>query len=127
MKTVLRAAAGFAVAIAIASSAQAGHFIVIPHGTNSGPVTVNNPTTPVTTGVVNHGTITGGSSPGITVTGPIPVTIVNTGTITSNTTGILVTGSSSTVKNTGSIIVTSSGTSNASAVGISMTGGGTVH
>jgi hypothetical protein len=121
MKLVFRTAAGIALAVAIAGSAEA-HFIYIPKNTNSGPITVNNPTSPPTTGIVNHGTITGGSSAGITVTGPIPVTIVNTGTITSSTVGITVTGSSSTITNTGTISVTSSGGSSSSAVGISMGG-----
>jgi len=122
MKSVFGAAAGFALAVAIAGSAQA-HIVFIPHGTTSGPVVVNNPTVPTpTTGIFNHGTITGGTSPGITVTGPVPVTIVNTGTITSNTVGITVTGSSSSITNTGSIVVTSGGGGSSSAVGISMGG-----
>jgi hypothetical protein len=66
---------------------------------NNGPVTAGSPYT----GVVNKGTITGGSSTGLTVTGSAAQKIVNTGTI-SGSTGISVSGASSvTIINRGTI------------------------
>jgi hypothetical protein len=59
-------------------------------------------------GVVNKGTINGGGSTGLTVSGTPSKTIVNKGTIT-GTTGLLVTGSSSKIVNTGVIQGSSTG------------------
>jgi hypothetical protein len=106
-------------ATAVSCAGAEAKTIVIPKGTTSGPIVVNNPTAPPTTGVTNHGTINGGSSPGITITGPTPVTVVNTGSITSSTQGITISGSSSSVTNTGTIVVTSTSTGKSSSVGIS--------
>jgi hypothetical protein len=79
----------------------------------NGPVVV---TTPYT-GVSNSGTVNGGSSTGLTVSGTAAKSVTNSGTITGST-GISVTGSgSSTVVNTGTISATSS---SGRAVGISM-------
>jgi hypothetical protein len=95
-----------------------GGTLVIPKGTTSGPVTVTNPPT---TQVINNGTVNGGASPGITVTGPgpTPTTVTNNGIITSDSTGITISGDSSNVVNSGTISVQSKGTSSATATGIS--------
>jgi len=117
----LIAAATVAVLVSPASAAPGGHTLFIPHGVMSGPVVVHNPTVPVTTKIVNNGTITGGSQAGITVTGSTPTTTVNNGSIT-GTTGVSVSGASSKVVNTGTITATSSSSSGStSATGISQT------
>ena len=102
-------------------AATPGMTFTIPRGTVSGPVVINNPTTPLpTTTVVNNGTVAGGTNPGITVTGPTPTTVTNNGAITSTTKGITVSGSpSSTVVNSGTIVVKSS---SGSATGVSQGG-----
>ncbi len=86
-----------AVLCAVSGPALAGKLVLTgPHG----PTVV---TTPYT-GVVNKGTITGGSSIGLKVTGTATQKIVNTGTI-SGSSGIVVTGGGSvTIINTGRII-----------------------
>jgi len=91
----------------VSGPALAGHFRIITG--NNGPTTV---TTPYT-GVVNKGTITGGSSTGLTVTGTAANKVINDGSI-SGTTGLSVSGSSSTVINDGTI----SGFSSNVAVGV---------
>lgn len=105
----------------VGGTSMPGATYTVPRGTISGPVVINNPTFPVpTTSVVNNGTIHGGASPGITVTGPTPTTVTNNGAITSTTKGITVTGdTSSRIVNTGTISVQSTGTSSASATGVS--------
>ena len=86
------------------SAAFAGQVTIVG---NHGPTTVGTPAT----GVVNNGTINGGSHTGLTVTGTAAHSVVNHGTI-SGSTGISVTGTgSSTVVNTGTIHGTSVGIS----------------
>lgn len=96
----------------IALEAHAGEKVIL--GTN-GPVSVGSPYT----GVVNKGTIRGGSGTGLTVTGTASKSVVNNGLI-SGRTGVRITGSSSSsFVNTGSISATSSGGSSARATGVS--------
>lgn len=98
--------------LALASEAMAGSLTIT--GTN-GQTTVGAPYT----GVVNRGSIIGGSGTGLTVTGPAARSVVNQGRIT-GTTGLRVTGgSSSSVVNKGTISATSVGSSSARAVGVS--------
>jgi len=102
-------------------AATPGMTFTIPSGAVSGPVVIHNPTAPLpTTTIVNNGTVVGGTSPGITVTGSTPTTVINNGAITSATTGVTVSGSSSsTIVNSGTITVKStSGT----ATGVSQGG-----
>ena len=112
MKTLLGIATTAALVLGFSPTSIAGGVTVGPH-------------TPV---YVNNGTISGGSSPGITATGlpgsPAP-TIINNGTITSNTVGVSVSGgSSSTVINKGTISATGSTTNgSANATGVSQTSG----
>jgi hypothetical protein len=104
-----------------ASPMAAGMTYTVPKGTTSGPVSIHNPTTPLpTTTIINNGTVAGGPSAGITVTGPTPTTVINNGAVTSDTTGITVSGSSSSdVVNSGTIVAHSSSTSSATATGVS--------
>ena len=66
----------------------------------NGPTTVTSPYG----GVVNNGTVSGGTSTGLTVTGTATETVINNGTI-SGSTGLYVSGSgsTSTVINNGTI------------------------
>lgn len=132
MKTenALTFAAALSVGLVWIGAAHAGgHTFSVGRGQTVGPVVINNPTAPVpTTGVLNNGTIKGGASTGVTITGPTPTTIVNNGTITSNTRGVSVSGSSSsTIVNTGTIQVgtpsTGSSASSTVATGISQSAG----
>ena len=65
---------------------------------NRGPTSVGDPYT----GVVNKGNIDGGDQTGLTVTGSAANSVDNEGTIT-GTTGLFVSGSSSSIKNYGTI------------------------
>ena len=83
---------------------------------NNGPVSVGQPYT----GVVNKGTINGGTGTGLTVTGSAARSVVNKGTITGRT-GLSVSGSSSSsVTNHGTISGVSTGGSSAKATGVSV-------
>jgi hypothetical protein len=96
----------------VALEVQAGERVIF--GSN-GPVTVGTPYT----GVVNKGTISGGTGTGLTVTGTASKSVVNKGLI-SGSTGVRITGSSSSsFVNTGTISATSSGGSSAKATGVS--------
>jgi len=133
MKSVLLASACASIALLPLSAAGhgAGGFgahpmgiggatLTIPRGTTSGPVTVNNPTSPTpTTTIINNGNVQGGSQPGISITGPTPTTTINNGSITSSTQGVSVSGASSNIQNNGSITVKSTSSGSASATGIS--------
>ncbi len=89
-----------ALAVLLAAALPAGAFAspLVLTGFH-GPITI----TPPTHTVINKGTVTGGSSPGITVTGTTSTTIVNKGTI-SGSTGITVSGT------TGSVTIVNHGT-----------------
>jgi hypothetical protein len=130
MKTVLVLGASVALALGCSGAfARGGSFapsnegtFIVPHGTTSGPVTINNPTSPVpTTRVINNGTIAGGTKTGLTITGPTPTTVSNNGVITSNMEGISISGSPSAIFNTGTISARDISTGTATATGISQT------
>jgi hypothetical protein len=89
--------AALAIVAAVAPTAASAGKLTLT-GFN-GPITVTSPYT----GVVNKGTISGGSSVGLTVSGSAAQKIVNTGSI-SGSTGISVSGASSvTIINRGTI------------------------
>jgi hypothetical protein len=109
-----------AFALALGCSSALAKTYHNPHGSTVGPVVIANPTSPTPTDtIINDGTIAGGPSTALTITGSTPTTTTNNGTITSNTRGVSVSGASSSISNNGSIIVKNVSTGTASATGIS--------
>ena len=96
--------------IVMGASASAGTRVIA--GSN-GPITINQSNTTV----YNRGTISGGGSTGLTVKGSNN-TVVNSGTI-SGTTGVSMSGGSSSFTNNGTVRASSTGGSSSSAVGVS--------